>query len=46
MLEKRGEYSKLTAVAKAKWTKLLDYNRHDVLSLKALTVHAAQGLER
>ena len=46
MLEKRGEYLELTAVAKGKWTKLLDYNKHDVLGLKALVEQAAKDMER
>jgi hypothetical protein len=45
MLEKRGEYSKLTAVAKAKWTKLLDYNEHDVRGMRTLVLQAARDME-
>ena len=41
---RHDEYSRLTAVQKGKWTKLLDYNRHDVLGLRALTLRAAQDL--
>jgi hypothetical protein len=32
-LEKRGSYQALTSVAKGKWTKALDHNRHDCLGL-------------
>ena len=46
MLEKRGDFSSLTPVKKAQWTKLLDYNKHDVLGLRALVVHASAEMER
>ena len=35
MLNRRaGEYGALTAVAKAKWTKALEHNRHDCVGLR------------
>lgn len=37
---KRGSFEKLTPVAKAKWTKLLDHNAHDVRGLMSLTEKA------
>ena len=43
-LRHHDEYARLTTVQKGKWTKLLDYNRHDVLGLRALTLRAAQEL--
>jgi len=39
-LIKRRSFDKLTAVAKAKWTKLLDHNRHDVLGMIELVTKA------
>ena len=44
-LERRSEYHLLTPVAKAKWTKLLDYNAMDVESLVRLVRRAADDLD-
>jgi len=44
-LERRSEYDRLTPVAKAKWTKLLDYNAMDVESLVRLVRRAADDLD-
>jgi hypothetical protein len=35
----------LTAVAKAKWTKVLNYNWHDCNGMREVTIHAARELE-
>jgi hypothetical protein len=40
-LARRGRFSALTAVAKGKWTKLLQHNRHDCAGLHALLVEIA-----
>ena len=45
MIRTRGEYEKLTPVAKAKWTKLLEHNEIDCKGMKALVLRAAQELE-
>ena len=42
-LIKRGSFHDLTPVAKAKWTKLLDHNRHDVLGMMKLVEMAHDG---
>jgi len=36
MLARKGEYELLTPVSKAKWTKLLEHNKIDVLGMKKL----------
>lgn len=36
MLERKRNYELLTPVVKAKWTKVLDHNKHDVLGMKKL----------
>lgn len=36
MLQRRGEYQRLTSVAKAKWTRLLKHNRIDCFGLREL----------
>ena len=41
-LARSDDYAKLTPTQKGKWTKLLDYNRHDVLGLRALILRAAK----
>jgi hypothetical protein len=43
-LERLFEYDLLTPVAKAKWTKLLDYNAVDVESLVRLVRRAGDDL--
>ena len=40
-LAKRGSYEALTAVQKAKWTNLLQHNRHDCVGLRALVERIA-----
>jgi hypothetical protein len=40
MLDERTAYDKLTAVKKAKWTKLLSHNRIDCEGMKALVLYA------
>ena len=40
MLERKGSYQLLTAVNKAKWTKLLEHNKIDVEGMKALVLKA------
>lgn len=45
MLEKRHEYAELTAVVKAKWTKLLDHNGIDCDGMRELVMRAARELE-
>lgn len=45
MLETKGDYGKLTRVKKAQWTKLLDYNRHDVVGLRTLIMQAASQMK-
>jgi hypothetical protein len=42
-LERRGSYEALTPVQKAKWTRLLDHNRHDCLGMKALLDRVLEG---
>ena len=37
-LDKRGEFSQLTPVAKQKWTNLLSYNRQDCQALRHITL--------
>jgi len=39
----RGSFDDLTPVAKAKWTKLLDHNRHDVQGMMTLVEKALNG---
>ena len=43
-LRARGTYEELTAVQKAKWTKLLKYNRVDCLGMRDLVLRAASEL--
>ena len=38
-----GSFEKLSPVAKAKWTKLLDHNSHDVLGMTQLVQRALDG---
>jgi len=45
-LERKRSFEALTPVAKAKWTKVLQYNELDVMSTAALIRRAAQGLAR
>lgn len=45
MLEKRGEFEKMTPVVKAKWTKLLDHNEIDCRGMKELVLRAATEWE-
>ena len=45
-IEGRGSYDRITQVAKAKWTKLLDYNEFDVQSLATLVKRADHDIER
>jgi hypothetical protein len=40
MLDKKQDYDLLTATVKAKWTKLLEHNRIDVLGMRALVLMA------
>jgi hypothetical protein len=40
-----GDYAGLTPVQKAKWTKLLAYNRVDCLGMRDLTLRAASEIE-
>jgi hypothetical protein len=42
-LLKRGAFGELTPVAKAKWTKLLDHNRHDVRGMMNLVEKVVEG---
>jgi hypothetical protein len=44
MLDKRGEYGRLTPTAKQKWTKLLAYNRADCEGLRLLVTTATREL--
>ena len=46
MLERCGDYTKLTSTKKRQWTNLLEYNRHDVLGMQALTMRAAEDMRR
>jgi hypothetical protein len=41
---KHGDYSRLTPVQKAKWTKLLEYNRIDCLGMRDLVLRAASEI--
>lgn len=43
-LQARGTYEDLTAVQKAKWTKLLKYNRVDCLGMRDLVLRAASEI--
>lgn len=43
-LARKEDANALTPVAKAKWTKVLDYNWHDCNGLRELTLIAASGL--
>ncbi|MHC4934175.1 MAG: hypothetical protein ACYTGV_18535 [Planctomycetota bacterium] len=43
-LEKKREFDRITPVAKAKWTKLLHYNRFDCEGLRELVMLAAEEL--
>lgn len=45
MLDERKSYDDLTAVKKAKWTKLLSHNRIDCQGMKALVLHALRALD-
>ena len=46
-LKKRnGHWASLTAVTKAKWTKLLKHNYHDCVGMKHVLQHCTQELER
>lgn len=45
-LLKHGSFASLTPVAKAKWTKVLQHNRHDCEGLARVVVVAAEALER
>jgi len=45
MLDERTTYDNLTAVKKAKWTKLLSHNRIDCLGMKALVLHSLNAIE-
>ena len=42
MLKRKKAYQALTPVVKAKWTKLLDHNKIDVLGMKALVLRAIE----
>jgi hypothetical protein len=39
----RESFDALTPVAKAKWTKLLDHNRHDVMGMERLVKKTIEG---
>ena len=43
-LSKKNDYEKLTPVAKAKWTKLLNYNKNDCEGLRKLVLKAIDEL--
>jgi hypothetical protein len=43
LITRGWSYDALTPVAKAKWTKLLDHNRHDVLGMIELVKKAIEG---
>lgn len=45
MLAKKQDYQRLTPVAKAKWTKLLEHNQIDCEGMQALVLKAAGELE-
>ena len=45
MLERRRAYDLLTPVVKAKWTKLLEYNRIDCSGMRDLILHAMRELD-
>ena len=45
MLTRRGSFEALTAVTKAKWTKLLEHNAIDCRGMQALVLRAAKELE-
>ena len=44
-LARRGRYRAITAQAKRDWHKLLEYNRHDCLALRHITLKASRELE-
>ena len=47
MLEKKdGDFNKLTAVAKGKWTKVLKHNWHDCKGLREIVITCAMHLEQ
>ena len=46
MCEKRGSYEALTGCVKAKWTKLLEYNKVDVLGMRELCRRAVSRKKR
>ena len=46
MCERRGSYEALTGCVKAKWTKLLEYNKVDVLGMRELCRRAVSRKKR
>lgn len=44
-LLRRGSYTSLSAVAKAKWTKVLQHNRHDCEGMARVVIGAAEALD-
>jgi len=45
-LAKRGDFASLTSTQKGHWERLLEYNRHDVYGLRALTLRVSAELKR
>ena len=42
LLKRHHEFDALTPTAKAKWTKVLDYNWHDCYGLRELMLHVTR----
>ena len=45
LIRHNGDYEKLTAVSKGKWTKVLSHNYHDCVGMREVTVTAMKDLK-
>jgi len=46
LIKRCGDYRGLTSVAKAKWTNMLEHNRHDCVGLSELFIRMVSDLNR